>query len=305
MGRKNKRILILAIALSVVLSVLTVASVLTILLTKINVTIQPSPSVSSSPPASVGPSSSASPTASPSPPPPPPFIPDPAVDYSAELKKPWIEPTIFTPRLGEVLTANNGIAVCSTGAYAIDKKTRKIYLLTAKHCGDGTFYTSELLGLGRTSSKVLEGDDIQAVEVDGGSADVRHFNSVIPLTGEAIIDNGGRVCRTGAKTGTICNLVITNAEGENVIYVNGEKHFLIKMQAWKPEKLATAVGDSGGIVYVEKDGQAKIIGIQAAGNMEIKCPKRLKDTRCFTEAFVAPIDKFLEENNLTLITSKE
>lgn len=305
MERESKRILVVSIGIASVLTLFLAAIAGILLFGFLKSSPHNVPAVSSSPSPTVpsaAPSSSPTPT---DPPPPPPFVPDPAVDYSSELDKPWIEPTVFTPRLGEVLTANSGIAVCSTGAYAIDKKTRKIYLLTAKHCGDGTFYTSELLGLGKTSSKVLEGDDIQAVEVDGGSADVRHFNSVIPLVGEANIENGDRVCRTGAKTGTICNLVITNASGEKVTYVNGEKHRLIRMQAWDPDRIATAIGDSGGVVYVVQDGKAKIIGIQAAGNTETKCPKKLKNTRCFTEAFVAPIDKFLEENNLTLITSKE
>jgi hypothetical protein len=214
-------------------------------------------------------------------------------------------PQKFPPRIGEeIYGLNPGQLSCSVGAYVT--KNNKNFLLTAEHCGEGVFYGKTKKRLGKTI-KTFPKEGLQTIRLSPTKnlpkKSVKHYNTEIPIVGVIEPKLGKRVCRTGAQSGTICNLIVTNTKINNIEIINEDerKNNLVELSI-EPnyEKYATGLGDSGGIAYqVNEKNEALLLGVMiGGGGEETKC--NVSAGICFTKTYIYPIKEFLENNKYEL-----
>lgn len=188
-----------------------------------------------------------------------------------------VEPTVrfvdFPPYAGGALITRGGTS-CSSAFGVTGNNGAATYMLTAAHCGEGTWRTGRVVTsngsvyqntLGNTIPTRDLAHDGQAILTPAGSSPYVYVgaginpdngdlgsNTVVQVAGASYTTNGNRVCNGGSYSGTICSIEVV-ATVATVTYdppVNGVGRMTNMGIAQRLGSAAVGNGDSGGPVYM-------------------------------------------------------
>ena len=153
---------------------------------------------------------------------------------------------------GGLLRINNNNAWCSSGFAVHDANGS--YLMTAAHCGWTDYYTGAGVRIGRTvrTTYSLDGQIFSAASGgrvwDGTSiADTTGAGQFSKRVDYASINTVNEiVCDSGAFSGAVCDIIITNTD----FTINGEvSHGILATNAKQAGEGIAGTGDSGGPMF--------------------------------------------------------
>ena len=178
----------------------------------------------------------------------------------------------FPPHAGGALITSG--TSCSSAFGVTGLNGAATYMLTAAHCGEGTWRTGRVVTsdgsvyqstLGNTIPTRDLAHDGQAILTPAGSSPYIYVgaginpdngdlgsNTVVRVAGASYTTNGNHVCNGGSYSGTICSIQVV-ATAATVVYdppANGVGRVTNMGIAQRLGSAAVGNGDSGGPVYM-------------------------------------------------------
>jgi len=214
-------------------------------------------------------------------------------------------------------TPNNGYCSGAFGARRTAGSVTSYYMISAWHCGSGTYKdrAGEVIGsTGTVGAGPAKEADVIAIKVkSGASSGTRVFdgawnnssNYSKPVSSKGRATKGKRFCSSGANSGVHCALKVTGTN-VRVKYPSGQVVFGQVLAEQVKTGIALAQGDSGGPVFGPHAGawaKVQAIGVISGGTRTMTCPSLAAastKTKCFKKIYFQPIGSALTIFDLQL-----